>query len=148
MVLDCCPEFYVGGKENLWPAQNDEHQRRCWLAPKADVGAADPVEKKMPKAVPALVATVAPAALSSRFVQTSAGRELSRTYATAHSIAGFRRVPIYPFPEPSSTEILTVKTSGLCSTSTRRGHRHKKKTRRGAKKEKDTFLAFWFLFIS
>ncbi|CAE7943300.1 unnamed protein product, partial [Symbiodinium necroappetens] len=93
MVLDCCPEFYVGGKENLlWQPPNDEHQRRCWLAPKADVAAADPVAKKTSKAVPAgLATTVAPAALSSRNVLTSAGCELSRTYATAHSIAGYPR---------------------------------------------------------
>ena len=100
-VLDSCPELYVGIKKNLlWQPQNDEHQRRYWLAPKADVAAADPVAKEMPKAVPAGLAA---AALSSRYVQTSAGRELSRTYATAHSIAGFRRVPIYtlaPNPRP------------------------------------------------
>ena len=111
MVLDCCPEFYVGGKENLlWQPPNDEHQRRCWLAPKADVAAADPVAKKTSKAVPAgLATTLAPAALSSRNVQTSAGRKLSRTYATAHSIAGFRRVPICPLsPKPLPTEILTL----------------------------------------
>ncbi|CAE7652584.1 unnamed protein product [Symbiodinium sp. CCMP2592] len=36
--------------------------------------------------------TVAPAALSSRYVQTCPGQELSRTYATTRSIAGFRQI--------------------------------------------------------
>ncbi|CAE6967929.1 unnamed protein product [Symbiodinium sp. CCMP2456] len=105
MVLDLCPEFYVCGKENLlWQPEDDEHQRRCWLAPKPDVGAADPVAKKMPKAVPdGLATTVAPAALSSRYVQTFAGRELSRTYATAHSIAG---CPVYSGTVPKSAVTL------------------------------------------
>ena len=94
MVLDLCPEFYVGGKENLlWQPEIEEHQRRCWLAPKPDV-AADNVSKKMPKAAPAGPATtLAPAALSSRYVQISPAQKLSGTYASARSITGFRQVP-------------------------------------------------------
>ena len=58
MVLDLCPEFYVGGKENLlWQPENEETQRRRWLAPKE---APKPVSVKVPQAVPAT--TGAPAA--------------------------------------------------------------------------------------
>ena len=97
MVLDCCPEFYVGGKENLlWQPQNDEHQRRCWLAPKADVAAADPVAKKMPKAVPAGLATsVAPAALSSRYVQN-----ITRAQGCRRHGRGFRHSKDASSPGP------------------------------------------------
>ena len=103
MVLDLCPEFYIGGKEDLiWLPANEEHQRRCWLAPKPDV-AADPVSEKMPKAVQAgLATTVAPAALSLRYAQTSPRQELSRTYATSR-IAGFRQVM------PSSNSPISLK---------------------------------------
>ncbi|CAE7494872.1 unnamed protein product [Symbiodinium sp. CCMP2456] len=35
MVLDICPELYVGGDENLlWQPEKEETQRRRWLAPK------------------------------------------------------------------------------------------------------------------
>ncbi|CAE7699755.1 unnamed protein product [Symbiodinium sp. CCMP2592] len=109
MVLDLCHELYVNGQENLfWQPENEEHQRRRWLAPKVE--APKPVSKVL-KAVPAvsgLASTCAPVALTSQRIhrttqpttvasyvvgQTSPGRELSRTYATARSMAGFRQVP-------------------------------------------------------
>ena len=109
MVLDLCPEFYVSGKENLlWQPENEEHQRRRWLAPKVD-SAPKPVSKvpkAVPAAVPGMASTCAPAALTSERAhrttqpttmasyvvgQTSPGRELSKTYAT-RSVAGFRQV--------------------------------------------------------
>ena len=80
MVLDLCPEFYVGGKENqLWHPENEETQELCLLV----LGV-----PKVRKAAPAT--TVAPAAFSSEHTQhtTAAfysyvvghgpGRELSR----------------------------------------------------------------------
>ncbi|CAE7284514.1 unnamed protein product [Symbiodinium sp. CCMP2592] len=109
MVLDLCHELYVSGQENLfWQPENEEHQRRRWLAPK--VQAPKPVSKVL-KAVPAvsgLASTCAPVALTSQRAhrttqpttiasyvvgQTSPAREISKTYATARSIAGFRQVP-------------------------------------------------------
>eukprot|EP00439_Symbiodinium_sp_Y106_P065149 s716_g10.t1 len=110
MVLDLCPEFYIGGKEDLiWLPANEEHQRRCWLAPKPDV-AADPVSEKMPKAVQAgLATTVAPAALSLRYAQTSPRQELSRTYATTR-IAGY---PGYTGTVPKSAVTVAKPGSSL-----------------------------------
>ena len=112
MVLDLCHELYVSGQENLfWQPENEEHQRRRWLAPKVE--APKPVSK-VPKPVPAVpgqASTCAPVALTSERAhrttqpstmasyvvgQTSPAHELSRTYAvnaTARSIAGFRQVP-------------------------------------------------------
>mmetsp|Transcript_51610 Transcript_51610/g.107334 ORF Transcript_51610/g.107334 Transcript_51610/m.107334 type:complete len:208 (+) Transcript_51610:45-668(+) len=110
MVLDLCPEFYVSGKENLlWQPENEEHQRRRWLAPKVEAPKpVSKVPKAVPAAVPGMASTCAPVALTSERAhrttqpttmasyvvgQTSPGRELSRTYATARSVAGFRQVP-------------------------------------------------------
>ncbi|CAE7802866.1 unnamed protein product [Symbiodinium sp. CCMP2592] len=111
MVLDFCPEFYVSGKENLlWQPENEEHQRRRWLAPKVDKAPkpVSKVPKAVPAAVPGMASTCAPFALTSEHAhrttqpatmasyvvgQTSPGRELSKTYATARSLAGFRQVP-------------------------------------------------------
>ena len=99
MVLDLCPELYVGGKENhLWHPENEEEtQFRRWLAPK-EAPKRGPVEvPKVPKPAPAT--TVAPAAFSSQrttaasysyVVGQGPGRELSRTYATARSVAGWQ----------------------------------------------------------
>mmetsp|Transcript_18288 Transcript_18288/g.38324 ORF Transcript_18288/g.38324 Transcript_18288/m.38324 type:complete len:199 (+) Transcript_18288:48-644(+) len=111
MVLDLCPEFYVGGKENLlWQPEIEEHQRRCWLAPKPDV-AADNVSKKMPKAAPAGPATtLAPAALSSRYVQISPAQKLSGTYASARSITG---CPGYSGTAPKSAVTVAKPASSL-----------------------------------
>ena len=110
-MLDLCHELYVSGQENLsWQPENEEHQRRRWLAPKVE--APKPVSK-VPKPVPAVpgqASTCAPVALTSERAhrttqptmasyvvgQTSPVHELSRTYAvnaTARSIAGFRQVP-------------------------------------------------------
>ena len=64
MVLDLCPEFYVGSKENLenlvWQPEAEEHQRRRWLAPKVEVAAPKLVPNKVPNAVPAFVSVSAP----------------------------------------------------------------------------------------
>ena len=92
MVLDLCPEFYVGGKEtHLWHPANAETQFLCLLV----LGV-----PKVRKAAPAT--TVAPAAFSSQRTQRTTaasypfvvghgpGRELSRTYATARSVAGWQ----------------------------------------------------------
>ena len=109
MVLDLCPEFYVSGKENLlWQPENEEHQRRRWLAPKVDEAPkpVSKVPKAVPAAVPGMASTCAPVALTSERAhrttqpttmvsyvvgQTSPGRELAKTYA--RRIAGFRQVP-------------------------------------------------------
>ncbi|CAE7693733.1 unnamed protein product [Symbiodinium necroappetens] len=57
MVLDLCPERYDGGKEHLlWHPEDEETQRRRWLAPDAP----KPVPVKVPKAVPGAT-TVTPA---------------------------------------------------------------------------------------
>ena len=124
MVLDLCPEFYVGSKENLenlvWQPEAEEHQRRRWLAPKVEVAAPKLVPNKVPNAVPAFVSVSAPTvpqvptvALSSEhaqhkttmvpriIAQTSSGRELSRTCAAAHTIAGFHQVATRPAPVAS-----------------------------------------------
>ena len=111
MVLDLCPEFYVSGKENLlWQPENEEHQRRRWLAPKVDEAPkpVSKVPKAVPAAVPGMASTCAPVALTSERAhrttqpatmvsyvvdQTSPGRELAKTYATDRRIAGFRQVP-------------------------------------------------------
>ncbi|CAE7494888.1 Tmem189 [Symbiodinium sp. CCMP2456] len=90
MVLDICPELYVGGDENLlWQPEKEETQRRRWLAPKEAPTPVTAKEREVPKAVAAT--TVAPAALSSApysYVLSHApGHELSRTYA-ARSVAG------------------------------------------------------------
>ena len=98
MVLDLCPEFYVGGKENhLWHPENEETQFRRWLAPK-EAPQRGPVE--VPKPAPAT--TIAPAAFSSKRTQRTTaasysyvvghgpGRELSRTYATGRRVAGWQ----------------------------------------------------------
>ena len=109
MVLDLCHELYVSGQENVfWQPENEEHQRRRWLAPKVE--APKPVSK-VPKPVPAVpgqASTCAPVALTSERAhrttqpstmasyvvgQTSPALELSRSYATTRSIAGFRQVP-------------------------------------------------------
>ena len=101
MVLDLCPELYVGGKENhLWHPETEETQFRRWLAPK-EAPKRGPVEvPKVPKPAPAT--TVAPAAFSSQRTQRTTaasysyvvghgpGRELSRTYATGRSVAGWQ----------------------------------------------------------
>ena len=94
-MLDLCHELYVSGQENLfWQPENEEHQRRRWLAPKVE--APKPVSK-VPKPVPAvsrLASTCAPVALTSERAhrttqptmasyvvgQTSPAPELSRTY--------------------------------------------------------------------
>ena len=94
-MLDLCHELYVSGQENVfWQPENEEHQRRRWLAPKGE--APKPVSK-VPKhvaAVSRLASTCAPVALTSERAhrttqptmasyvvgQTSPAPELSRTY--------------------------------------------------------------------
>ena len=113
MVLDLCHELYVSGQENVfWQPENEEHQRRRWLAPKVEAPKpVSKVPKPVPAAVPGQASTCAPVALTSERAhrttqpstmasyvvgQTSPVHELSRTYAvnaTARSIAGFRQVP-------------------------------------------------------
>ena len=113
MVLDLCHELYVSGQENLfWQPENEEHQRRRWLAPKVEAPKpVSKVPKPVPAAVPGQASTCAPVALTSERAhrttqpstmasyvvgQTSPAHELSRTYAvnaTARSITGFRQVP-------------------------------------------------------
>ena len=125
MVLDLCPEFYVGSKENLenlvWQPQNEEHQRRRWLAPKVEVAAPKLVSNNVPKAVPASVSgpaltcppvpTVAPSSeraqrkttMAPRIAETSQGH-VSQACATARTIGGLRQVPtrtLAPAPVPS-----------------------------------------------
>ena len=112
-MLDLCHELYVSGQENVfWQPENEEHQRRRWLAPKVEAPKpVSKVPKPVPAAVPGQASTCAPVALTSERAhrttqpstmasyvvgQTSPVHELSRTYAvnaTARSIAGFRQVP-------------------------------------------------------
>ena len=121
MVLDLCPEFYVGSKENLenlvWQPEAEEHQRRRWLAPKVEVAAPKLVPNKVPNAVPAFVSVSAPTVpqvptSSERahrkttmapctIAQTSRGPEISQTRVAAHSIAGFHQVATRPAPVAS-----------------------------------------------
>ena len=96
MVLDLCPELYDGGKEHLqWHPENEETQRRRWLAPDAP----KPVSVKVPKAVPGVPATTVVPAIFEHTQRTMAasfsyvvgqgpGRELSRTHASARGVAG------------------------------------------------------------
>eukprot|EP00439_Symbiodinium_sp_Y106_P027456 s9240_g3.t1 len=69
MVLDLCHELYVSGQENVfWQPENEEHQRRRWLAPKGE--APKPVSK-VPKhvaAVSRLASTCAPVQAAPQFV--------------------------------------------------------------------------------
>ncbi|CAE7940842.1 Tmem189, partial [Symbiodinium necroappetens] len=94
MVLDLCPELYDGGKEHLlWHPENEETQRRRWLAPNE---APKPVAVNVPKAVPATIVVPASSQRTQRTMGPSysyvvghgPGRELSRTYASARSVAG------------------------------------------------------------
>lgn len=93
MVLDLCPDFYDGGKEHLlWHPENEETQRRRWLAPNE---APKPVAVNAPKAVPATIVVPASSQRTQRTMGPSSyvvghgpGRELSRTYASARSVAG------------------------------------------------------------
>ncbi|CAE7494906.1 unnamed protein product [Symbiodinium sp. CCMP2456] len=117
MVLDICPELYVGGNENhLWQPENEETQRRRWLAPKEAPTPVSAKEPKVPKAVAAT--TVAPAALCSAPYSTpysyvlghAPGHELSRTYA-ARSVAG--RFPCHTktIPNPAVKMVASTATS-------------------------------------
>ena len=121
MVLDLCPEFYVGSKENLenlvWQPEAEEHQRRRWLAPKVEVAAPKLVPNNVPNAVPAFfsvsaptVPTVAPSSERAHrkttmapctISQTSRGPEISQTRVAAHAIAGFHQVATRPAPVAS-----------------------------------------------
>ena len=106
-MLDLCHELYVSGQENVfWQPENEEHQRRRWLAPKVEAPKpVSKVPKPVPAAVPGQASTCAPVALTSQRAhrttqpstmasyvvgQTSPAHELSRTYAVN---ATDRRLP-------------------------------------------------------